>query len=100
MYALAIPRFDAGAEGIHIIWAWPSIVPISIKGYDIQRISGTKERSWTSQCETIDSSTITLLRSHSEKSMPLGLLRLRSGAQFIPIDDPMLYSPPIKPHFL
>ena len=45
MQAIGVPRTDPGAEGIHLLWTWPDVLPLSIDGYDIQRLSGTEDRS-------------------------------------------------------
>ncbi|MEA2665885.1 MAG: hypothetical protein QOI11_2829, partial [Candidatus Eremiobacteraeota bacterium] len=91
MQAFAIPRLDAGAEGIHLVWAWSPVLPISIDGYDVQRLSGGEQR-WVSRCETIDGPLIALLRTRAEYPAPLGPLRMRSGARFKPLDDARLHA--------
>jgi hypothetical protein len=30
---------DLGAEGIDLIWTWPDVLPVSVNGWDIQRLS-------------------------------------------------------------
>ena len=85
MQAFAIPRLDAGAEGIHLVWAWSSVLPLSVDGYDVQRLSGGEQR-WAARCETIDAALIALLRTRAEYPAPLGPLRLRGGAKFAPLD--------------
>jgi hypothetical protein len=92
MQAFGVPRLDAGAEGIHLVWSWPDVLPLSIGGYDIQRI-GAREQRWVERCEDIDRRIIAYLRGHGEYPAPLGPLRMRTGVQFKPIIDPKLYSP-------
>jgi hypothetical protein len=91
MQAFAIPRVDAGAEGIHLVWAWSPVLPISIDGYDVQRLGGGEER-WIPRCETIDSALIAFLRARAEYPAPLGPLRMRGGARFAPLDDARLHA--------
>lgn len=91
MQAFAIPRLDAGAEGIHLVWAWSPVLPLSVDGYDVQRLSGGEQR-WASRCETIDPPLIALLRTRNEYPAPLGPLRLRGGARFKPLDDARLHA--------
>lgn len=99
MQFFAIPRFDPGFEGIHLVWSWPQTLPISIDGYDIQRLTA-KDQRWTSRCEQIDRFIINYLRRNAEYPAPLGPLRLREDAKFSagswrsgsPITDATLFS--------
>ncbi len=84
MHAFGIPRLDPGFEGIHLGWSWPDVLPLSIGGYDVQRLANRDQR-WTERCETIDTATIALLRQRRELPMPLGPLRLRTGSKFAPL---------------
>jgi hypothetical protein len=84
MQAFAVPRLDPGAQGIHLVWSWPDVLPVSMDGYDVQRISNRDQR-WSERCESIDGATIGLLRSRGEIPAPLGPLRLRTGAKFTPL---------------
>jgi hypothetical protein len=90
--AFGVPRLDAGARGIHLLWTWPDVLPLSIGGYDIQRLEGKKER-WKQRCEDIDRALIAYLRQRSEYPAPLGPLRMRAAVEFNPISDPTLLSP-------
>jgi hypothetical protein len=92
MRAIAVPRFEAGAEGIHLAWTWPDLLPLSLKGYDIQRRAGGEDRREI-QCETIDRSTLEILITRAEYPALLGPLLFRRGAQLKPIDDPLLHPP-------
>lgn len=92
MRAFGVPRLDAGAEGIHLLWTWPDVLPLSIDGYDIQRLDGEKQR-WKQRCEDIDRALIAYLRARSEYPAPLGPLRMRTGVKFEPIADPALLAP-------
>ena len=92
MQATGVPRLDPGAEGIHLLWTWPDVLPLSIDGYDIQRIDA-KEQRWVPHCEDIDKGLIAYLRMRSEYPAPLGPLRMRTGVKFDPITDPTLLSP-------
>jgi hypothetical protein len=87
-----VPRLDPGAEGIHLLWTWPDVLPLSINGYDIQRID-TKQQPWVLRCEDIDEGLIAYLRMRREYPAPLGPVRMRTGVQFDPITDPALFSP-------
>jgi hypothetical protein len=91
MQFFAIPRLDSGYEGIHLVWSWPDTLPISIDGYDIQRLAN-KEQRWASHCEQIDRPIIDYLRRNAEYPAPLGPLRLRQDAKFSPITDATLFS--------
>ena len=81
MNAFGIPRFDAGAEGIHLLWSWPDALPLSAGGYDIQRLpyQRTERRS---TCETITLPIIERLEQAGEYPAPLGPLRLRTDVHF------------------
>jgi hypothetical protein len=81
MQAFGIPRLDPGAEGIHLVWSWPDVLPLSVSGYDIQRLEDRKQE-WVARCETIDIGAIDLLRRRGEIPELLGPLRLRTGAKF------------------
>ena len=96
MQAFAIPRLDPGAEGIHLVWSWPDDLPISVHGYDVQRIDGRDQR-WAERCETITRPIIDFLRAHAEVPAALGPLRLREGAGFNPLTDESLYSSAADP---
>jgi hypothetical protein len=92
MQAYGVPRLDAGAEGIHLVWTWPDVLPLSIGGYDIQRIDA-RELRWEAQCEDIDRWLIGYLRVRREYPAPLGPLRLQSGITWKSIDGTELLSP-------
>jgi hypothetical protein len=92
MQIFGIPRLDPGAEGIHLVWTWPDTLPISEKGFDIQRLEG-KEQRWRSQCEDIDSRLIAYLRGHNVYPAPLGPLRMQTGVRFTTITDSSLLAP-------
>jgi hypothetical protein len=92
MQAFGVPRVDAGAQGIHLVWSWSDSLPLSVGGYDIQRLGGKEER-WVPQCEDINRQLIDYLRARHEYPAPLGPLRMRSGATFEPLADPSLFSP-------
>jgi hypothetical protein len=87
MRAMAIPRLDPAGKGIHLLWTWPDVLPLSEGGYNIQRIGSREQRS-PQRCESIDARIIQILRARSEYAAPLGPLRLRPGAKFVPITDP------------
>ena len=95
MQAFGIPRLDAGAQGIHLVWSWPDVLPLSEHGYDVQRIELAEERM-TARCETIDGPIIDVLNVSSEYPAPLGPLRRLRPRAFPPIDDPTLTGP-VKP---
>ena len=92
MQAFGVPRLDAGAEGIHLVWTWPDVLPVSQGGYDIQRL-GSKDQRWQRRCETIDPAIVGYLLARGEYPASLGPLRLRPGASFGPITDSDLLSP-------
>jgi hypothetical protein len=89
MRAMAIPRLDPAGRGIHLVWNWPEVLPLSEGGYSIQRL-GSRERREAERCETIDARIIGILRVRGEYPAPLGQLRLRSDLKFVPIMDPSL----------
>ena len=92
MQAFGVPRLDAGAEGIHLVWTWPDVLPVSQGGYDIQRL-GSKDQRWQRRCQTIDPAIVGYLLARGEYPAFLGPLRLRPGASFGPITDSDLLSP-------
>ncbi|HEY5340688.1 MAG TPA: hypothetical protein VIK27_06655, partial [Candidatus Aquilonibacter sp.] len=87
MNAFGIPRFDQGATGIHLLWSWPDVLPLSVHGYDIQRLPYQRSDR-RSECETITLPIIDLLERIGEYPAPLGPLRLRNDVQFVPLWDP------------
>jgi hypothetical protein len=58
MQFFGIPRLDANAEGIHLVWSWPNTLPLSAGGWDIQRLNDDNEKLWRSTCETIGAAVI------------------------------------------
>ena len=84
MNAFGIPRFDPGATGIHLLWTWPDVLPLSVRGYDIQRLP-YKRSDRPNSCETITQPIIDLLEVFGEYPAPLGPLRLRTDARFAPL---------------
>jgi hypothetical protein len=84
--AFGIPRIDAGAQGIHLLWSWPDVLPVSTGGYDIQRLPYKRAESRT-QCETITLPVIERLEQAGEYPAPLGPLRLRTDVQFSPLPN-------------
>jgi hypothetical protein len=91
LQAAGVPRTDPGAEGIHLLWTWPDVLPVSIGGYDIQRLPMGEEQL-TVECEDIDRQVIDALQQRGEYAAPLGPLTLRKGS-FQAIADPSLYPP-------
>lgn len=87
--AVAIPRFEPGAQGIHLIWTWPDVLPLSEQGYDIQRRDFFEKRS-PERCETIDRHIMDILKARAEYPALLGQLRMLRGASFKPIMDATL----------
>jgi hypothetical protein len=85
--AFGIPRFDQGASGIHLLWSWPDVLPLSVHGYDIQRLPYQRSDR-RSTCETITLPIIDILERVGEYPAPLGPLRLRTDVQFVPLWDP------------
>ena len=77
-----------------MLWSWPAVLPLSVRGYDLQRLEWKEDR-WPEQCETIDAPLIAYLRAHVEYMAPLGPLRLRTGAKLQRLSDPALF--PAKP---
>jgi hypothetical protein len=86
MNAYGIPRFDAGAEGIHLLWTWPDVLPLSAHGYDIQRLE-YRRLDTKGTCETITPPIVNVLERIGEYPAPLGLLRLQNGSTFVPMWD-------------
>ncbi|MGA7190493.1 MAG: hypothetical protein WBY66_18515, partial [Candidatus Acidiferrales bacterium] len=95
MIAFGIPRFDPDAKGIHLLWTWPDVLPISTHGYDIQRLA-YRQKDWRQQCETITRVMIDLLLLLGEIPAPLGPLRLQTGATFSRVWDPSLGGPTLS----
>jgi hypothetical protein len=88
MQFFGIPRLDANAEGIHLVWSWPDTLPLSAGGWDIQRLNDDNEKLWRSTCETIGTAVINQLVSGREYPALLGPLRLQSNAAFAAIAPP------------
>jgi hypothetical protein len=87
-----VPRLDPAGRGIHLVWSWPYLLPLSHGGYDLQRLEQIEER-WTSRCELIDQALMRVLSVRPEQQAPLGPLRMQLGAEFEPIWDPKGFSP-------
>jgi hypothetical protein len=83
MQAFGIPRTDPGAEGIHLLWTWPDVLPLSVDGYDIQRLEVGEDR-WVARCEEIDRQLIDYLAQRGEYAAPLGPLRMKTGVSMQP----------------
>ncbi len=69
------------------------MLPLSIGGYDIQRLPAREQR-WRVQCEDITYPIIEYLFGRGEYPAPLGPLRLRAGMRIAAITDQSLYPPP------
>lgn len=87
-----IPRFNPRAEGIHLLWTPPDILPLSEAGYDIQRREAFRTELARS-CETIDTAIIRYLQVNAEYPARLGPLRLVQNPHFESIVDPSLWPP-------
>lgn len=74
-----------------MVWTWPDALPLSIDGYDIQRLPVGEERI-VGEYEDIDRVLIEYLSVRGEYAAPLGPLLMRTGG-FAPIGDPSLYRP-------
>jgi hypothetical protein len=94
MKAFGIPRFDSGAAGIHLLWTWPDVLPLSTHGYDIQRLEYS-QKDWRWTCETISRQMFDLLRILAEIPAPLGPLRLQTGVTFTRAWDDSLGTPTV-----
>jgi len=83
MQSFAIPRTDPSGEGIHLLWTWPDVLPLSVGGYDIQRLDGGEDK-WESRCEQIGRELIDYLARRGEYAAPLGPLRMTTGVRIQP----------------
>ncbi len=92
MHVFGIPRFDAGAAGIHLLWTWPDVLPISTPGYDVQRLEYS-QKDWRWTCELISREMVDLLQLVNELPAPLGPLRLETGVTFHRVWDATLGHP-------
>src|ERR1039458_6794148 len=88
MQFFGIPRLDANAEGINLVWPSPGTCTPSAGGWDIQRLNDDNEKLWRSTCETIGAAVINELASGREYPALLGPLRLQSNAAFATIATP------------
>ena len=94
MKAFGIPRFDSGAAGIHLLWTWPDVLPLSTHGYDIQRLEYS-QKDWRWTCETISREMFDLLRILAEIPALLGPLRLQTGVTFTRAWDDSVGAPTV-----
>ncbi|HEX3532051.1 MAG TPA: hypothetical protein VH988_33750 [Thermoanaerobaculia bacterium] len=83
MLAFGMPRLDPGAEGIHLLWAPPDLLPLSEGGYDIQRREVSNQRQ--PRCETIEQPILDTLVARGEYPALLGPLRFRRGVTLAPV---------------
>ena len=56
----AIPRLDAGATGIHLVWSGPELTPLAAKGYEIRRRSHLTLKT-TRICAVFDAARLATL---------------------------------------
>ncbi len=94
MRVFGIPRFDTEATGIHLLWTWPEVLPISAHGYDIQRLE-YDQKDWRWTCELISREMFDLLQLLNELPAALGPLRLQPDVTFRRAWDPSLGLPTV-----
>jgi len=75
--AVAIPRFDAGAVGVHLAWSGPDLTPLAMGGYEVRRRVHRDVKS-TTLCADFDANRIARLAQTGVLPDELGLMRLHS----------------------
>ena len=77
--ALAIPRVDQDARGIHLAWSGPDLVPLALGGYEIRR--RTFERTKIARaCVELDAAQLAALEHVGLRADVLGTILCRAGA--------------------
>ena len=71
----AIPRLDAGATGIHLVWSGPELTPLAAKGYEIRRRSHLTLKT-TRICAVFDAARLAMLAGTRLLADELGLIRM------------------------
>lgn len=80
MRAIAIPRFDVGAAGVHLAWNGPEGLPVSDQGYDVQRRPFAAKRR-RKVCEKWDDQRLKELKVRFELPGKFGRLYFAMGAE-------------------
>jgi hypothetical protein len=90
--ALAIPRLDAGAVGVHLAWSGPELTPLAIGGYEVRRRLH-REFKTTTVCANFDAGRLTILAQTAVLPDELGVMLLHSWRpSATAIVEPMAYS--------
>src|ERR1044072_4932470 len=93
-----VPRFDPGAEGIHLAWSGPTGLTISERGYDIQRRRAVGFEP--PNCVGLDEKALRELRDKHEASTRIGRLLYGVSDGISPMalpDRAPAFSPPLVP---
>jgi hypothetical protein len=74
--AVAIPRLDPGAVGIHLAWSGPEATPLAIGGYEVRRRPHLEIKT-TTVCASFDTARLALLAETGVLPDELGLMLSR-----------------------
>jgi hypothetical protein len=75
--AVAIPRLDVGAVGIHLAWSGPQLSPLAIGGYEVRRRLHREFKTKT-VCANFDAGRLAVLAQTAVLSDELGIMLLHS----------------------
>ena len=75
--AVAIPRLDPGAVGIHLIWSGPELTPLAIGGYEVRRRNHLELKT-TTVCATFDTARLAQVAETGVLPDELGLMLMHT----------------------
>ncbi|HTP23819.1 MAG TPA: hypothetical protein VMJ65_29730 [Solirubrobacteraceae bacterium] len=75
--AVAIPRLDTGAVGIHLAWSGPELTPLAIGGYEVRRRNHLGLKT-TTVCAAFDTARLTELAQTGVLPDELGLMSMHT----------------------
>ena len=75
--AVAIPRFDAGAVGVHLAWSGPELTPLAVGGYEVRRRLH-RDFKTTTLCASSDTARYARLAETRVLLNELGLMLLHA----------------------
>ena len=75
--AVAIPRLDPGAVGIHLAWSGPELTPLAIGGYEVRRRDHLELKT-TTVCATFDTARLAQVAETGVLPDELGLMLMHT----------------------
>ena len=75
--AVAIPRLDPGAVGIHLAWSGPELTPLAIGGYEVRRRDHLDLKT-TTVCATFDTARLAQVAETGVLPDELGLMLMHT----------------------